>query len=47
MAFEAETKAKKEALHISKTTSEKIQVTKSTAMNKVDEAADLIVKSIL
>ncbi|UTB33566.1 MAG: ATP synthase archaeal subunit H [Methanobacterium sp. ERen5] len=47
MAVEAETKAKKEALHISNTTSEEVRVTKSTAMNKVDEAADLIVKSIL
>lgn len=47
MAFEAETKAKKEALHISNKTSEEVQVTKSAAMNKVEEAADLIVKSIL
>ncbi len=47
MSIDAESKAKKEALHISNKTSEEVQVTKSAAMSKVDEAADLIVKSIL
>jgi V/A-type H+/Na+-transporting ATPase subunit G/H len=47
MLFEAETNAKKEALHISNKTAEEVELTKKTAMGKVDEAADLVVKSIL
>lgn len=47
MLFEAETNAKKEALHISNRTAEEVEITKKNAMDKVDEAADLVVKSIL
>lgn len=47
MLFEAETKAKKEALHISNKTAEEIELNKKTAMDKVDEASDIIVRSIL
>ncbi len=47
MLFEAETNAKKEALHISNKTAEKVEITKKTAMDKVDEASDIVVKSIL
>ena len=38
MLFEAETNAKKEALHISNKTAEEVEITKKTAMDKVDEA---------
>ena len=47
MLFEAETNAKKEALHISNKTAEDVEITKKTAMDKVEEASDIVVKSIL
>jgi V/A-type H+-transporting ATPase subunit G/H len=47
MLFEAETNAKKEALHISNRTAEDVEKTKKTAMDKVEEASDIVVKSIL
>ena len=47
MLFEAETNAKKEALHISNKTAEKVEINKKTAMDKVEEASDVVVISIL
>ena len=47
MLLEAENKAKKEAVHISNKTAEKIEISTKTAMSKVEEASDLVVKSIL
>ena len=45
--FEAETNAKKEAYHINHETGEKVEQTKNKATGMVDEAAEVIVKSIL
>jgi V/A-type H+-transporting ATPase subunit G/H len=47
ITFEAETNAKKEAYHITNKTNEKVEITKSKATGMVDEAAEIIVKSIL
>ncbi len=47
MLLEAENNAKKEAVHISNKTAEKIDISSKTAMSKVEEASDLVVKSIL
>ena len=46
MLFEAETNAKKEALQISKNAEENIK-NKKNSYRKIDEASDIIVKSIL
>ena len=47
LLFDAESNAKKEALRISNKTTEEVEKTKIVAMKKVEEAADLVVKSIL
>jgi V/A-type H+/Na+-transporting ATPase subunit G/H len=45
--FEAETNAKKEAYKIANTTAEEVEVSKKKASDMVEEAADIIVKSVL
>ncbi len=47
MLFEAETNAKKEALHISNKTADEVEKTKKIAMGKVEEASDVVIVNIL
>ena len=47
MLLEAETSAKKEALHISNKTADEVEKTKKLAMDKVEEASAVVVANIL